>query len=176
MNSIRIFDIKTNPTLSSCLFALASVAQADLNVRFIEGAPKDRFEISSVSDCLNGPLTVSINLDGSAGGLIFDTTSKGAGVEVFQPFELTTGTVLVDQAPTVMDGDTALSLRLSALPKGQVAAFKLDVDDTSSAREITVSGAEIAGARVKVDSAEGSRSAVFDATAQARVEASSCDV
>jgi len=94
---------------------------------------------------------------------------------VFQPFELTTGTVLVDQAPTVMDGDTALTLRLSALPKGQVVAFTLDVDDTGGAREITVSGAEIAGARVKVDSAEGSRSAVFDATAQARVEASSCD-
>jgi len=55
-------------------------------------------------------------------------------------------------------------------------AFTLDVDDTCGAREITVTGAEIAGARVKVDSAEGSQSAVFDATAQARVDDSSCNV
>ena len=168
--------MKTILTLSSCLFALASVARADATVRFIEGAPKDRFEISSDSECLNGPLTVSINLEGSAGGLIFDTTSKGAGVEVFHPFELTAGTALMNQAPTVIDGDTALSLRLSELSKRQVVAFTLDVDDASGAREITVSGAEIAGARVKVDSAEGSQSAVFDATAQARVDDSSCNV
>lgn len=167
--------MKSILTLSSCLFALASAARADATVRFIEGAPKDRFEISSDSECLNGPLTVSINLEGSAGGLIFDTTSKGAGVEVFHPFELTAGTAFVKQAPAVMDGDTALSLRLSELPKGQVVAFTLDVDDTGGAREITVSGAEIAGARVKVDSAEGSQSAVFDATAQARVDVSSCN-
>ena len=159
----------------SCLFALASVARADTTVSFIEGAPKDRFEISSDSECLNGPLTASIDLKGSAGGLIFDTASKGAGVEVFHPFELTAGTALVNQAPSVMDGDTALSLRLSELPKGQIVAFTLDVDDTGDAREITVSGAEIAGARVKVDSVEGSQSAVFDATAQARVDVSSCN-
>jgi hypothetical protein len=172
---IRLFSIKTILILSSFLFALASVVRADATVRFIEGAPKDRFEISSDSECLNGPLTVSIDLKDSAGGLIFDTASKGAGVEVFHPFELTAGTALVNQAPAVMDGDTALSLRLSELPKGQIVAFTLDVDDTCGAREITVTGAEIAGARVKVNSVEGSQSAVFDATARVRVDVSSCN-
>lgn len=153
---------------------MAQTASADVNARFIEGAPKDRFEISSVSECLKGPLTVTIDLTGSAGGLIFDTTGQGAGVEVFQPFELVSGTDMVVQAPAVLDGDKALSLGLSGLPKDQVIAFTLDVDDTGGAREITVSGGEISGASLIVQTEDSVRSAIFDKDATATLTQSLC--
>ncbi|WP_439141202.1 aggregation factor core [Planktotalea sp.] len=162
-------------TLAAFAICSASFVQADISARFIEGAPKDRFEITSTSDCLSGPVKVTINLDGSAGGLIFDTTAAGAGVEVFQPFELTSGGSLVEQSPSVMDGDKALSIGLSALPKGQTVAFTLDVDDTGGAREITVNGGEIAGASV-VLMADGERkAATFGADAKAVLANSGCN-
>ena len=160
--------------IASASALIAQGASADVNVRFIEGAPKDRFEITSTSECLTGPVTVAINLEGSAGGLIFDITDQGAGVEVFQPFELTAGGALVATAPTVVDGDTALELGLSALPMGQTVAFTLDVDDTGGAREITVSGAEIAGATVVLKTSDATQSAVFDDNARAQISQSSC--
>lgn len=152
----------------------ASVAQADISARFIEGAPKDRFEITSISECLSGPVVVTINLEGSAGGLIFDTTAAGAGVEVFQPFELTSGGNFVQQAPKVMDGDKSLSIGITALPKGQTVAFTLDVDDTGGAREITVSGGEIAGASINISAKNVAQSAVFEANARAQITQSLC--
>lgn len=161
-------------TLTALSICSASFAQADISARFIEGAPKDRFEITSNSDCLSGPLTVTINLDGSAGVLIFDTTASGAGVEVFQPFELTSGGSLVEQAPSVMDGDKALSIGLSALPKGQTVAFTLDVDGTGGAREITVNGGEIAGASVVLMADGERRSAKFGVNAKAVLANSGC--
>jgi len=160
--------------LGATFSLLATLAHADISARFIEGAPKDRFEITSMSDCLVGPVSVSIDLEGSAGGLIFDTTDKGAGVEVFQPFELVKGSDIVTRAPMVLDGDTALSLDLSMMPKGQTVAFTLDVDDTGGAREITVSGAEIEGAKVILQTAEGATSALFGSDARASLEQSGC--
>lgn len=153
---------------------LPSAALANIEARFIEGAPKDRFEITSFSDCLGGDLSVTIALDGSAGGLIFDTTDQGAGVEVFQPFQLVAGRDLVTQAPEVKDGDTELQLRLSGLPKGQSIAFTLDVDDTGGAREITVSGAEIEGAMLRVRSDTGTQEARFGTDARARTALRDC--
>ena len=62
--------------------------QADIVVNFVESAPKDRFVIENTGECEFENLVVEIDLSGSAGGLIFDTTATGAGVEVFQPFEV----------------------------------------------------------------------------------------
>ena len=43
-------------------------------------------------------LALEIDLTQSEGRLIFDTTATGAGVEVFQPFEVTHGNIaLVSQ-------------------------------------------------------------------------------
>jgi hypothetical protein len=165
---------KRTLTLTTLVAFSATLAQADISARFIEGAPKDRFEITSTSECLKGPLTVTINLDGSAGGLIFDTTAAGAGVEVFQPFELTSGGALVEQAPKVMDGDKALSIGLSALPKGQTVAFTLDVDDTGGVREITMNGAEIAGASIMLLVGGESKQAMFGSDAKATLSNSGC--
>lgn len=130
-----------------CL-ALASPAAADLKMQFSEGAPKDRFTLTNIGGCALPAMTVTLDLGAAPAGLIFDTTASGAGVEVFQPFELVAGAELLSTTPAVVDGDAAIVLPLRGLAAGESLAFTIDVDDTGGAREITVSGSEIAGARI----------------------------
>ena len=159
------------------LFAacLASPAAADISVQFIEGAPKDRFVIEAVGGaCLDGPAAVTIDLAGSAGALIFDTSGAGAGVEVFQPFELVAGQDRVLEVSEVTDGDQVMTLSLDQLSQGAAIAFTIDLDDTIGAREITVSGSEIAGAQVSVEAGGAVVSGLFDASARALVPWTAC--
>lgn len=145
---------------------IAPAAMADISVSFIEGAPKDRFVITNTS-CPKGPVDVTIDLRPSAGALIFDVTGAGAGVEVFQPFELVSGGALVTQVPTVQDGDQVLTLKLAGLGQGADVAFTIDLDDTIQSREITVADSEISGAKVIVE-IDGQRiEGAFDTTASA---------
>ncbi|MCH2165408.1 MAG: aggregation factor core [Marinovum sp.] len=128
-----------------------STAQADLAVRFIEGAPKDQFRIMNLSECPTGPIKVTIDLAGSAAGLIFDTTAAGAGVEVFQPLQLADGSEYVRELPTIIDGDTAMTLSLLSIPGDGTVSVTVDVDDTmaqSVLGQIRVAGSEIFGAEV----------------------------
>lgn len=69
-------------------FILAVPAMADVQVEFVEGAPKDRFVLHNASDCGLTAATVLLDLSSPQGGLIFDVTGAGEGVEVFQPFEM----------------------------------------------------------------------------------------
>lgn len=140
---------------------LSLPALADVQVTFSEGAPKDRFTIANIGACALGPVDVTIDLAGSSAGLVFDVTGQGAGVEVFQPFELVSGGDLLSSAPRVRDGDNALTLALTSLGQGQSVSFTIDVDDTIGAREITVSHAEISGASVRVETAMNQGSGTF---------------
>ncbi|MDB2407531.1 aggregation factor core [Jannaschia sp.] len=153
--------------LAACLLLAATPAAADVVVTFDEGAPKDRFTIALEGDCALQSETVVIDLAPAPAGLIFDVTGSGAGIEVFQPFELATGQLA--RMPEVRDGDRAVSLEVTLAPS-EAVAFTIDVDDTVSARGITVSGAEIAGAVVRVGAAEGR----FGEDAVARVEMAAC--
>lgn len=155
-------------------FILATTAHADVVVTFSEGAPKDRFSFVATEDCIAGPLSITIDLTGSEAGLIFDVTESGAGVEVFQPFELVAGGDLVSGASFVRDGDTSLAIALTALPKDSEVGFTIDLDDTMGGQEITVSGSEIAGATVLVSSENGTSEGVFGADAIALVPVSDC--
>lgn len=152
----------------------ASPAFADLDIRFDEGAPKDRFTLTQTGDCALGPSEITIDLSGSAAGLIFDVTGSGAGVEVFQPFALTAGAAQVVAPPEVRDGDSAVTLRISGLAAGQSVAFTIDVDDTLGTRGITVSDTEIAGATVRLDDGTRRLQARFDETATAQIRAPDC--
>lgn len=141
-------------TLFAAIFSLCAVtsAQASVEVRFYEGAPKDRFTIMNTGECMLTDFELVINLDGSAGGLLFDTTENGAGVEVYQPFEVSEG-VMELQSGKVFDGDRSLSLRILELPVAGQASFTIDVDDTlknSDLGQIRVSGAEINGGGVQL--------------------------
>ena len=83
---------------------------ASIQVRFDEGAPKDRFTIENAGNCDLGSTVISIDLSGSPHGLIFDVTGKGAGVQVFQPFELVNGGENLRKIPIVKDGDDQVTL------------------------------------------------------------------
>lgn len=143
----------------SFLFASALIistpAVADVVVRFDEGAPKDRFTITNAGNCALPPSSVAIDLTASAAGLIFDVTGSGAGVSVFQPFQLVSGGEYVATLPQVKDGDRVVSLKLKGLETNQRVAFTIDVDDTAGASETIVSGTEIKGATVRVGKASG---------------------
>lgn len=152
----------------------AAPALADLKVSFIEAAPKDRFVISNVGRCDLSSAVVTIDLSGSASGLVFDVTGNGPGVEVFQPFELVSGHDAVRGISTISDGDTAVTLELGNLASGQSVSFTIDVDDTSGSTEITVVGNEILGATIAVTTMNQNFLEPMSAKAEARLRIPGC--
>lgn len=61
---------------------------------------------------------------------------------------MTVGGELVVTSPQINDGDQSVTLLLQNFGPNQVVAFTIDVDDTTGAREITVSNSEMQGATV----------------------------
>lgn len=157
--------------------ALATPAFADITVRFVEGAPKDRFVIEA-EGCPVGPHMLTIDLSETAAGLIFDTTATGAGVEVYQPFEIAVGAEHVAHTISVGDGETVIGLAMMGLEDGDQVAFTIDVDDTALSSELgqtRVSDSEILGAEVRMMTSDGKKgSAMFDAEAFARIPVLDC--
>lgn len=162
-------------TLGAAVAAMfGSAAPADVVVTFRDGAPKDRFEITNTGDCPVPAVSVLIDLATSPSGLIFDVTGEGVGVEVFQPFEVVSGGDFIGGASSLTDGDQRLQLDLLGLPAGQTVAFTTDLDDTLGGQEITVSGSEIAGARVILGDALAVAEGVFDDQGRAVVPQAGC--
>ena len=163
--------------LAAVLAILAQPAFADISAKFVESAPKDSFTFVNTSACATGPIDLTVDLSGSAAGLIFDTTGNGAGVEVFQPFELVAGGAELKSVEAVTDGDTSVKLRLKDLPAGGKIAFTIDVDDTlaaSSNGQIMVSGGEIAGASVSMTAGGDTTRATFDNRGNATLALKDC--
>jgi len=154
---------------------ISSPALADLQVQFIEGAPKDRFIITNTGDCVLGAGQFEIDFANSNAGLIFDVTGSGAGVEVFQPFEVTAGAMHLTTQPSISDGDQRAILDMSGLGINETIAFTIDVDDTSGAREITVAGDEITGTTVSLYTGGTTYSVVMDAEAKVSLITPDCD-
>jgi hypothetical protein len=138
------------PLLVCVLSLVATPALADLRVEFVEGAPKDRFILTNIGSCTLNPSTVTIDLSKTAGRLIFDVTGAGAGVNVFQPFEIAEGADIVQGQPDVSDGEAMVTLALAAMPIGARIVVTTDIDDTMGTRETMVNSVEFAGARVMV--------------------------
>ncbi|MEL6299088.1 MAG: aggregation factor core [Pseudomonadota bacterium] len=165
-------------TILALAIAIPAGAHAgELQVSFRESAPKDRFTIRNSGTCTVASGRISIDLAGSAGKLIFDTTATGSGVEVFQPFEIVTGRDKLARLPTVRDGDQRIDLDVRDFAAGDEIAFTIDVDDTlrnSELGQIRVSGSEISGGRVIFTSGGASSDGQFSAAATARVAASAC--
>ncbi|MFK7874287.1 MAG: aggregation factor core [Paracoccaceae bacterium] len=149
-------------------------AYADVRATFTESAPKDRFEITNDGTCALQGVSVTLDLSTSAAGLIFDVTSSGAGVEVFQPFQLITGGALVANPPQLRDGMNEVTLDIPNFPAGASIVFTIDVDDTrvqSDLGQIRVSGSEIEGAYLRVNDQQDS----FSNRGRARVATSACN-
>ncbi len=165
-----------------CTLTLLSIqsAHANIEVNFVESAPKDRFVIKNVGECVLKDLIVEIDLTRSAGRLIFDTTATGAGVEVFQPFEVREGSIDLISSGGVADGDTKLSLSIKSLLSGKTASFTIDVDDTlpkSELGKIRVSGSEMEGGLVSISSGEEKPfTAVFDSNSKTTVPLPPCSL
>lgn len=155
------------PVILTAICLATPAVSADLIVTFRDGAPKDRFTISYDGSCAAAAMTVDIDLGTAPAGLIFDTTAAGAGVDVFQPLEWVVGTA---RTSVVSDGDTVVSLGLDALAPGETLAFTVDIDDTTSNRQITVNGSEMIGATLRA----GGQEALFDGTGTARVALAPC--
>lgn len=163
------------------LSAFALPASADLDVQFIEGAPKDRFVFHNTGQCPLPPSSVIVDLQSSMGGLVFDTEVDGPGANVWQPFELAEGAHAAIAATVVIDGARSLQVDLTGLAPGERFAFTIDVDDTLVAGpmgQTMVSGTEIQGAVVRVHHIEAAiqsdREGIFGPTAQATVLLGDC--
>ncbi len=166
--------LKTLFTAAVLCTGVATLAHADMAVSFDEGAPKDRFTFTNTGSCTIAGAKILLDLSGSKSGLIFDVTGKGAGVEVFQPLEITTGSKSLLNSPDVKDGDSRISLDIAQLKAGQSIAFTIDVDDTAGGREITVSGSEIAGAKVRFSQGDRSKTMVFGSNARTAIQLMDC--
>lgn len=164
------------PYLIAMMLGLLSAGplHADIEVRFVEGAPKDTFIVVNVGSCEVASATVSIDLSASSGRLIFDVTEDGAGVEVYQPLEFVRGAESLRQRPSVTDGQDQLDLQIASLAAGYGIAFTIDVDDTVGQREITVSGSEIEGAIVSYSSRTENQEAAFSSDATASMALMGC--
>jgi len=157
---------------TACL--MASPCLADLQVQFREGAPKDRFTVTNKGACTIESAQITIDLSGSTGGLIFDVTEAGSGVEVFQPFVVVAGSKHFVSLPEVKDGDQIVSLNLADFGANKSIAFTIDVDDTAGAREITVSGSEMQGATVTAVLGSQKYSTVFGEIPEMILETVEC--
>ncbi|WP_158263525.1 aggregation factor core [Aliiruegeria haliotis] len=147
---------------------------ADLEVAFLEGAPKDSFVLTNSGTCDLDAAAITLDLSTSASGVIFDVTGNGAGTEVFQPFEIVSGEGYVVDRPTVRDGDRLVTLRLKSLPRGETVAFTVDVDDTRGSRAITVTDSELSGATASIKTPAWTASKTFEETAKLRVPLPTC--
>ncbi|MEM6496165.1 MAG: aggregation factor core [Pseudomonadota bacterium] len=153
---------------------LAQPMHAEIVGTFDEGAPKDRFTFLNAGDCTVRHISLFLDLSGSSSGLVFDVTSAGAGVEVFQPLELVAGEGALNGIVPVKDGDNTVMMNIKALAPGHSIAFTIDVDDTMGQREITVSGSEIEGATFSLADASSSSSGTFASNARASAPLIGC--
>ena len=143
--------------VSALTLFLTQSVKANIEVNFVESAPKDRFVIKNTGECVLKELTLEIDLSQSDGRLIFDTTATGAGVDVFQPFEVREEGIELISSGGVKDGDAALSLGIGSLPPGKSVSFTIDVDDTLPKSELgntRVAGPEIKNGLVKINLGE----------------------
>lgn len=129
--------------------ALASSCDIDIRVRFVEGAPSDRFEIvnQSTGAWVVGALT--IDLGTSAGRLFFDTEEGGAGFQVYSPFAGDAGGVRLRRVTELEDGGTRITLDFDEMRPGDGFAFSIDLDDPSAQSALgptQIAGQEIRGA------------------------------
>lgn len=139
-----------------------------VGVSFRESAPRDSITILNEATSRRPITAIEIDLTSSVGSIIFDTVEGGTGVEVFQDFRVEGGEAVLNEEPVAEDGGTALRLEFASFLPAQSFTFSIDVDDQlvdSELGQIQVTGAEIDGATVAIETADGAPvQATFDRT------------
>lgn len=164
--------------MAALLFGFQSSLFANVQIDFIESAPKDSFIVKNTSACVLNNFVVDIDLNDTAGKLIFDTTATGAGVEVFQPFEVVEGSINLVSSNSVKDGDKKLSIAVASLAPNKTVRFTIDVDDTlsnSALGNIRVANSEMENGTVNIKLADAAMySGKFNKKSQAIIDFSAC--
>lgn len=160
--------ISTQVVISSAMFLLGmhsapslaneGICGFSLESRFVESAPRDSFVFSNQSDKPWNIKSIRIDMNESVGKLIFDTIDGGDGVEVYQPFQVssTNGALAEAELNSVLkpgDGDQDITLNFSQFTQASGFSFTIDVDDQltdSDLGQIRVSGGEVAGSILSV--------------------------
>jgi len=169
------------PFLLAAILAMPAqlaLAKQKIEVRFVEGAPKDSFVIRNSGNCAISA-DLLIDLSKSAGALILDTTASGAGVEVFQPLEIAQGAEYVREIASAGDGDKGIKLSLTKFDTDQTIRLTMDLDDqmpTSELGQIRVAGGEIKGAELVIRQGNSVvTSAAFGSDSRADVTMEPCN-
>lgn len=171
------------PGCVAALLMFSSPVHADIDVRFTEGAPKDRFVVTNGSTCEIAAGSITIDLSPSTAGLIFDTYPVGPGENVAQPLEMASTKNVSASFEAVPDGATSAEIRFRNFRAGGEIAVTVDVDDSirSGPRGVQmIAGSEIAGARVMlaadttVTGPDGPLAATFDSRGRARIALTGC--
>jgi len=163
--------------LPAAAAAEAPVCGPGATIAHVEGAPVDRVTVRNISEPPWAVETVSWDLAGSAGRLIFDTVTDGAGTNVAQPFRAAGGEAALAALPDIPDGATEAVLVFDSFPPGAAFVFTIDLDDRLSATPgPMVAGAETAGGRLTVtfrhaDGGRETHSGLFDDRGRARAAA-----
>jgi len=153
-----------------------------VNVEFREGAPRDRFRFVNLSEAGWHIEAISLRLESTAGRLVFDTEAGGKGVEVFQLFEVESGTAELNSAQLPDDGGNALDMSFTRFAAGDSFVFSIDVDDQLTASElgqIRVADSEMAGGitALSLRDLSGALHAVelvFDSNSRSSVSVTDC--
>lgn len=157
--------LKSALTISLLTFA-APVAAQDLIVHFAGGAPKDHISFESTGCNLSNAI-VMIDLAGSAGGLIFHTTSIDDSAEYHQPVEITHG---YGALSPVRDGDMRLQILVHTLPPGEELHLSADLNDRrAQGSGATINGADMAGASVRLALSDRVLKGTFDTAGTATI-------
>ncbi|MCB5163102.1 hypothetical protein [Marinomonas algarum] len=165
------------PITASATLLTAPVTHADVEVSFVDSAPKDRFVLLNTGECALENIMVDFDLSKSVGKLIFDTTATGAGVEVFQPFEVRRGKLMLASTNEIKDGDSTLSLKIQSIAPSESVSFTIDVDDTLDRSElgnIRVSGSEITNGSITLITQKSTVSTTFNRYGKALLPTQGC--
>lgn len=127
--------------------ALACGPMATLS--FVDSSPGDRFEVRNNSSGGWQLVQLALILEGSAGGLFFDTEPGGPGSSMSRGFSAAPAAFDALVPATVPDGADELTLAFSGFVPGAAFRFTIDLDDSaalSHAGQMRVTESEIDGA------------------------------
>jgi len=133
----------------------ASACGPRVEVRFLEDAGGDWFQIENASQEAWSIRSLTIVLSASRGRLVFDTAAGGEGASMHTPFEVIGGEGVGYLGATLVDdGSDVVTLTFSDFRPGRSFDFIVDVDDRlgdSDFGQAYVSGREIEGAQANAD-------------------------
>lgn len=171
-NCLRTF-IAVSLTTITCMSAVA-----DIRVNYIDTSPSDYFSIENVSGCLLTKGEVTIDFTTSSGQLVFDIIRNGWGdgddSRSYQPLTVVSGQEFVVNVTDVKDGDKLVTFTFANFQHGDRITFNVDVDDTTGISHPSVSGSEIAGARLHVITPTMESEGWFDQNAVAETDRTTC--